>query len=336
MTTLTDLTTKLESALRCLGQQHNYLSLQEKLEQMDRQIEHGPVSKNIFEEYGRLSKCLEQYQAVVTNVQNSLEFAALANDSGEVKDQEDALQETEQQLEAVRTFLLEEKLDGKYDSCNALLTLQSTKNKGDCEQEMFALLLGAYGAFAKRKGLEVQVVDTGEWQPRIEIEGEHAYGLFRSEQGRHRGTRTFRGKDYHIYFTVDVEPIIEESPVNILPDDLRYEFLSSSGPGGQHANKTESGVRITHLPTGIQATVRLRSQYSSRKKAEKIIYSRVTQHLAGERQHSDLTCLPISRSYNFVQGRVKDYRTGQESTDVGSFFKGHIEKFILAFHEVDF
>jgi peptide chain release factor 2 len=273
-----------------------------------------------------------------------------------VEDEESAdAAELHSELEAVEAAYsrleLETLLSGEHDSANAILEINA--GAGGTEACDWAdMLLRMYLRWAERRGYRTQIVNTvpgdvaGSKNVTVLVEGRNAYGYLRNERGVHRLVRISpfdSNKRRHTSFAaVDVIPQIEDdTEVSIDPDDLRIDTYRSSGAGGQHVNKTDSAVRITHIPTGIVVSCQNeRSQHANRENAMKVLAARLCelerakseQRLAELR--GDLRAIEWGsqmRSYVFQPyTMVKDLRTNHETGDVARVMDGDIDDFMQA------
>ena len=262
------------------------------------------------------------------------------------------VEEIVQDLEkAVKKLELEIILNGKYDPNNAYLSVHPGAG-GTESQDWAQMLLRMYMRWAERKGFDVEIV---EYQPGEEagikdatilIKGEYAYGYLKHESGVHRLVRISpfdAARRRHTSFaSVNVIPEIEDDvDIEIKPEDLKIETFRASGHGGQHVNKTESAVRITHIPTGIVVTCQNeRSQHQNKQTALKILKARLyqlelekkrkeIQEIQGELK--DISWGNQIRSYVFhPYTLVKDHRTGVETSNVDAVMDGDIDIFIEA------
>ncbi|MDD6463353.1 MAG: peptide chain release factor-like protein, partial [Clostridiaceae bacterium] len=214
-----------------------------------------------------------------------------------------------------------------------------------------------YVRWAERKGYKVKVLD---FQPDDEgginsaailVEGDYAYGYLKGEKGVHRRGRISpfdsSGRRHTSCASVDVTPEIDDDiQVEIAPDDLRIDTFRSSGAGGQHINKTESAIRITHIPTGTVVECQdERSQHKNKDKAMKILRSRIleaerakqNEAIAGERKSQVGTGDRSERirTYNFPQGRVSDHRIGLTLYKIEAIMNGDLDELIDALITAD-
>lgn len=242
---------------------------------------------------------------------------------------------------------------GPYDKNNALLAIYSGAG-GTEAQDWAEMLLRMYLRFAERRGFKAKVLHIHEGQEAgiknatIEIQAPFAYGTFKGESGAHRLVRLspFNANNLrHTSFAlVEVLPEMEEvGKMKIKPEDLRLDTYRASGPGGQYVNKTESAVRLTHLPTGISVACQSeRSQGANKETAMKMLISRLYQlelkkqqkEIAGLRadiQTSEGTAEWGAQIRNYVlhpYKLVKDLRTGVESKQPDKVLDGALDEFV--------
>jgi len=262
---------------------------------------------------------------------------------------EPALVKLEKELAA---FELASMLDGAQDSANAFLKIQA--GTGGTEACDWAeMLFRIYTRWAERNGYGVELVDrddneeAGIRSATLRIVGENAYGYLNGESGVHRLVRISpfdsNARRQTSFAAVDVVPEIDDSIViEIKPEDLRRDTFRSGGPGGQHQNKTESGVRYTHLPTGIAAESRVeRSQHKNDANAMKQLRAKMykveeeKRKAEVERTYDEKGEVSFGRQIrNYTMQPytlVKDTRTGQESGQIQAVLDGEIDDFIQAY-----
>jgi len=250
-------------------------------------------------------------------------------------------------------------LSGKYDKHSAILNCYSGAGGRDAE-DWVSLLLRMYQRYSLRKNFQVRILyqrfgegggpegRIGLKEVSVEIKGKLGYGILKKESGVHRLVRIspFSAKSLrHTSFAkVEVLPKIEkeeESEIEIRPEDLKIETFRASGPGGQYVNRRESAVRITHLPTGIQAASQVeRLQGLNRKVALQILTAKLLQirEKEKEKELEKIKGKKVSaefgsqiRSYIFHPYQlVKDHRTEVETSDIGGVLDGGLDKFIEA------
>lgn len=244
-------------------------------------------------------------------------------------------------------------LSGEYDQTSAILTVHSGSG-GDDAQDWAQMLLRMYLRWGEAEGLKMDLAEVSHGEHGIHsatifVSGDNAYGLLRSERGVHRLVRISpfdSAKRRHTSFAkVDVVPELEQAKdVEIRPEDLKVDTYRSSGAGGQHVNKTESAVRLTHLPTGVVAACQNeRSQHANRDQAMRMLKAKLYEmQVQQKREHlSELRGENTEAAWgyqirNYVQhpySIVKDRRTGTEDSQVQAVLDGKINRFITTFLE---
>jgi peptide chain release factor 2 len=220
-------------------------------------------------------------------------------------------------------------------------------------QDWAQMLYRMYTRWAERNGFKYKVLDylegeeAGIKSATIAIEGENAYGYLKSEHGIHRLVRISpfdaSGRRHTSFAAVEVTPeITDDEEIKIKPEDLKIDTYRSSGAGGQHVNKTESAVRITHIPTGIVVSCQMeRSQHQNREVAMNMLRSKLAE--IKEREHlekiEDIKGVQMKiewgsqiRSYVFMPYTlVKDHRTNYETGYINAVMDGEIDDFIYAY-----
>ncbi len=295
---------------------------------------------------------LEKFQKLV----NNLEDLKTLNELGIEMQDESVIPEISEGLKKLRKdfeqLRLETLLTGPYDRNNAMLTLHAGAG-GTEAQDWVEMLLRMYTRWAESKGYTVKVLDildgeeAGIKSVTLHVIGENAYGYLKSEKGVHRLVRISpfdaSGRRHTSFASLEVLPELDESiEVVINPDDLKIDTFRSSGAGGQHVNKTDSAVRITHIPTGLVVTCQSeRSQHQNRETAMKILKSKLMELKEREQKEKieDLKGVQLDiawgsqiRSYVFCPYTlVKDHRTNYEETNVNAVMDGEIDGFINAY-----
>lgn len=251
-----------------------------------------------------------------------------------------------------RTLELGLVLKGPYDHEDAIISLHAGAG-GTEAQDWVSMLVRMYLRWAERHGLKSAVMDqlpgeeAGLKSIAISIRGPHAFGFLRPERGVHRLIRMSpfdsSGRRHTSFASVEVMPDLQnETDIEIRAEDLRVDTYRSSGAGGQHVNKTESAVRLTHLPTGLVAACQSeRSQYSNRETAMRMLRAKLAElkereweeHLAKVRgDQSDIGWGSQIRTYVFQPySGVRDHRTRFEMGNVQAVMDGEIDGFIEAY-----
>ena len=268
----------------------------------------------------------------------------------------DIVGEIEQSLTSVRADIehleLGMLLSGEYDTNNAILTLHAGAG-GTEAQDWTSMLLRMFGRFAERSGFNVDVLDyqpgdeAGVKSVTLGINWHNAYGYMKSEKGVHRLVRISpfdsNARRHTSFAAVDVMPEIDDTvEINISPADLKVDTYRASGAGGQHINKTDSAVRMTHIPTGIIVQCQnQRSQIQNRERCMQLLRAKLFEYekqkqaelksdIAGEYQAIEWGSQ--IRSYVFhPYNMVKDHRTGAETGNVQAVMDGDLELFVEAY-----
>ncbi len=309
--------------------------------------------QKLTQRLARLKVDLDRYDALVRRVDDARameELLAHEADAEMERELADALEGLGQELEVIELAAL---LSGRYDADDAVATINAGAG-GTESQDWAEMLLRMYARWAERRrfGLELDEIHPGEEagikSATFVVHGTNAYGLLSAERGVHRLVRISpfdAQKRRHTSFaSLDVIPLLDESDeeeIEIDPKDLRIDVYRSTGPGGQSVNTTDSAVRITHLPTGIQAACQNeRSQLQNRAVAMRILKARLAElertkreeeleNIRGERKAVDFGSQ--IRSYVLAPYQmVKDHRTDLEVGDPNRVLDGDIDRFIEA------
>ena len=267
-------------------------------------------------------------------------------DESAVDDVKQMLKDIERDVEKL---FLESLMKGKYDANDAILTLHAGAG-GTEAQDWADMLYRMYRRYAERAGYAVSEIDyqagdeAGIKSVIFKLSGNNAYGFLKAEKGVHRLVRISpfdANKRRHTSFaSLEVMPELEtDDEIKINPEDLKIDTCRSSGAGGQHVNKTESAVRITHIPTGIVTWCQSeRSQVQNKETAMRMLYSKLAELKEREQMEEALSIKgeikkiewgSQIRSYVFCPYTlVKDHRTGYENSNVNAVMDGDIEGFI--------
>ena len=296
---------------------------------------------NAYSSLLSLSQNLEKCEQDVKNEQDQEMKALFENEIVELKEK------IEKQIEEIRILLLPK---DENDESNAILEIRSAA--GGEESALFGLeLLRMYTHFADKNRWKTEILDINETELggikecTVLFRGKGAYSKLKYESGVHRVQRVpeteSQGRVHTSTATVAVLPEIEDIDFEILDSDLKIDTYRSGGAGGQHVNKTESAIRITHLPTGIVVTCQdERSQLKNKEKAMNILKSKLYDYYREQRdsEYEQNRKSQVGRgnrnerirTYNYPQGRVTDHRTNLSSYDLEGVLNGNIEEFIDA------
>jgi peptide chain release factor 2 len=295
---------------------------------------------------------IRTWRALEGKVNDLAELVTLSLQEKDVSLEQEIASELDQvssQLDKLDFQLL---LSGEYDRRDAILAIHAGAG-GTESQDWAEMLFRMYIRWAERRGYGAELLDTspgeeaGIKSAMLEISGDYAYGYLKSEHGVHRLVRLSPFDADHARHTsfvlVEVLPEVgEATEVHISPDELKVETFRSSGPGGQHMQKTSSAVRITHLPTGLVASCQSqRSQYQNKEVALKVLQARLLDmertKEAAERarlkgEHQNAAWGNQIRSYVLHPYRmVKDHRTGAETGNTTAVLDGDLDKFMEAY-----
>ncbi len=243
-------------------------------------------------------------------------------------------------------------LGGRYDPRGAILAIHAGAG-GTESQDWAQMLLRMYLRWSEKRGYKADVIDVSPGEEAgvksvlVEVDGDYAYGYLRGERGVHRLVRISPFDASHSRHTsfalVEVMPMVESAvDVTINPEDLRVDTFRSSGPGGQHMQKTSSAVRVTHLPTGIVVTCQNeRSQLRNKEVALRVLRSRLLELELQKKAEDDMRLKGAHvtaewgnqiRSYVLHPYKlVKDHRTGHETSDTSGVLDGDLDELLKAY-----
>jgi peptide chain release factor 2 len=298
----------------------------------------------------RLNRTVQPWRELEKKLADAAELISLAEEDPSLQAGiEKELEEFKAQIDDLEFKL---SLSGEYDARNAILAIHAGAG-GTESQDWAEMLMRMYLRWAERRGFEAEVLDTspgdeaGIKSAVIAVGGDYAFGYLKSEHGVHRLVRLSPFDADHARHTsfalVEIMPEAESDvELHIAPDDIKVETFRSSGPGGQHMQKTSSAVRLTHLPTGITVTCQSeRSQHMNKDFAFKILRARLLEREMEKREEEKarLKGKRIEagwgnqiRSYVLHPYRmVKDHRTDYETSNTEAVLDGELDGFIDAY-----
>ena len=309
-------------------------------------------AREISQEATQLKNAVESYKQLVSDIEDAnvmLEMAIEEDDrslEGEIKDY---VQQIEETVEKQEVLLL---LSGEYDANNAILTFHAGAG-GTEAQDWCSMLIRMYLRWAEKAGFSIELMDeqpgdeAGTKSATFLIKGENAFGYLKSEKGVHRLVRISpfdaAARRHTSFAAVDVMPEIDDTvEINIDMKDVQVDTYRASGAGGQHINKTDSAVRMTHRPTGIVVQCQTqRSQMQNREQALRLLRAKLfeleLEKQAELKEQIGGTYQAIEwgsqiRSYVFhPYNLVKDHRTGVETGNVQSVMDGNLDQFMEGF-----
>ena len=341
---------------RPLGGIFDYDAKRERLDEVVRELEDPDVWNNperaqeLGRERARLEEVVEGLDQLDTRLKDAaelLEMAVEESDEDTLNEIVSDLDELEQQLGQLE---FQRMFSGEMDNHNAFLDIQAGSG-GTEAQDWANMLLRMYLRWGEKHGFRTEIVELSEGEvagiksATVKFTGPYAYGWLRTETGVHRLVRKSpfdSGNRRHTSFaSVFVYPEVDETiEVDINPADLRIDTYRASGAGGQHVNRTDSAVRITHIPTGIVVQCQSeRSQHQNKDHAMKQLraklYEMELQKQLAEKQAQEESKADIGwgsqiRSYVLDQSRVKDLRTSVETSNTQAVLDGDIDMFIEA------
>lgn len=344
------------SAQGCLGGIFDYDTRAERLEEVNRELEDSGVwndpekAQALGKEKSQLETIVDTIQDLETGCEGAVELLELAEMDGD----EEMVSEVE--IECDRLGSLIDKLEfqrmfsGELDANNCYLEIQSGSG-GTEAQDWANMILRMYLRWADSHGFKAEIVEitdgdvAGIKGATVHIQGDYAYGWLRTETGVHRLVRKSpfdsSNRRHTSFASVFISPEIDDSfEIEINPADLRIDVYRASGAGGQHVNRTESAVRITHLPTNtVTQCQNGRSQHQNKAEAMKQLraklyelemHSRNAEKQALEDSKSDIGWGSQIRSYVLDSGRIKDLRTSVETGNTNAVLDGELDPFIEA------
>ena len=307
-------------------------------------------AQKILKKSKQIQTKLESYNTASSKLEDLEVLFELATEDENLE--EELIKEIDDVQADIKQLSLQVLLSGEYDANNAILSVHSGTGGLDA-QDWTQMLLRMYTRFAQNMGFKIYYIDiqqdpeAGIKSATLHIEGDNAYGYLKCEKGVHRLVRISpfdsSGKRHTSFASVDVLPELDDSiKIDINPKDLKIDTYRSSGAGGQHVNKTESAIRITHIPTGVVVQCQNeRSQFSNKDTAMKMLMAKLIE--LKELEHKDkiediqgkyslIAWGSQIRSYVFQPyTMVKDHRTNFEIGNITSVMDGDIMPFINAY-----
>ena len=351
-----DLTSKLSG----VGESLNIPKLEQELAALNAE-QHKSDFWNDVKNAQRVSQRAKNIEDKISLYNRLSKSLADVTDLLDLCDGDDAmLAETASELARITTDVnalhISTLLSGKYDASNAILTLHAGAG-GTEAQDWVQMLYRMYTRYCERRGYKLEVLDfldgeeAGIKSVTFQVNGANAYGYLKAEKGVHRLVRISpfdSAKRRHTSFaSLEVMPELPADNDIVIDDkDLKIDTYRSSGAGGQHVNKTESAIRITHLPTGIVVNCQdERSQIKNREKAMNILKSKLYDHFQtqADAEYAAARKSQVGtgdrseriRTYNFPQGRVTDHRIGLTLYSIENFMNGDIGEMVEALRIAD-
>ena len=346
----------LKSTLKEAGYSLDIDTARKDLSEIERELEKEEVYTNLQKstEYSKKAQAIrnkievfDRAEKAIADAEEMIVLAEEENDDSFMGEVELELKEAEEDIEKIRLQAL---LRGKYDSSSAIMTLHA--GAGGTEAcDWTEMLYRMYILYAEKHGYKITELDrlegdsAGIKSVSFKVDGVNAYGYLKAEKGVHRLVRISpfdsNARRQTSFSSVEVMPEIEDAgEIEIRPEEIKVDTFRSSGAGGQHVNKTESAIRITHLPTGIiVACQNERSQIQNREQAMKMLMSKLVEKREAEKMaeaqeiKGDIKKIEWGsqiRSYVFCPYTlVKDHRTGAENSNVSAVMDGDIDLFII-------
>jgi len=308
-------------------------------------------SAKVNQRIRQITDKIDHYQSLMDRINDMEALIDLINEENDVSMVREILTDMETLTKDVEMLRLETLFRGEYDHNNAILSLHAGAG-GTEAQDWNSMLHRMYTRYCERKGFAVKMIDllpgdeAGTKSATFEVAGENAYGFLRSEKGVHRLVRISpfdsSARRHTSFASLDVSPIIEDDAFVLNMEEVRIDTYRASGAGGQHVNRTDSAVRMTHMPTGIVVQCQNeRSQMQNREVCIRMLKSRLVELREREKEEkmSDIKgeMKKIEwgsqiRSYVFQPyTMVKDHRTGFELGSIDAVMDGDLDGFITAY-----
>ncbi|CAL4324038.1 peptide chain release factor 2 [Buchnera aphidicola] len=345
----------LDKRTKILEKILKYNTIKERVTELDCELTNPDIWNNsqrikkINQESFRLKKTINSIKEIKKNIKEIIHFLHLTitkSNKNVLYDIKKKLQITEKKINVLEFYRMFSK---KHDHLNCYIDLQAGSG-GTEAQDWAKILLRMYLKWSNEKGFKTNIIEESEGDiagiksATVKVSGEYAFGWLRTENGIHRLVRkspfNANNRRHTSFCSAFIYPDLDHTIcVNINTLDLRIDVYRASGAGGQHVNRTESAVRITHLPTGIITQCQNdRSQHKNKEQAIKQMQAKLYQleiqkkkiekkELNGNK--SDISWGQQIRSYILDDSRIKDIRTGIETRDVQSVLNGKLDQFII-------
>ncbi|NFV22346.1 peptide chain release factor 2 [Clostridium sporogenes] len=353
---------ELKNTIKEIGESLDIEKLKNSISELQNKMQNPNFGNDIKEaqkitsEEKYLKDKLSKYNHLKNTIEDIIGLSQMLSEEDDDMGKE-ILSEYKNIKEEIDRFKIETLLSGEYDRNNAIMTLHSGVGGTDA-QDWTDMLFRMYTRWAEKEGFTVKIMDLLEAEDAgiksvtLKITGEFVYGYLKGEKGIHRLVRispfNANGKRQTSFASIEVLPeLTDDQEIEIKSEDLKIDTYRAGGAGGQHVNKTESAVRITHIPTGIIVQCQNeRSQHTNKETAMKVLKSRLVE--LKERSHKekiedltgelkDMGWGSQIRSYVFhPYNLVKDHRTGAETSNVDAVMNGDINIFIIEYLKGNF
>ncbi|NFG49945.1 peptide chain release factor 2 [Clostridium sporogenes] len=352
----------LKNTIKEIGESLDIEKLKNSISELQNKMQNPNFGDDIKEaqkitsEEKYLKDKLIKYNDLKSTIEDIISLCEMLSDDDDDMGKE-ILSEYKNIKEEIDRFKIETLLSGEYDRNNVIMTLHSGVGGTDA-QDWTDMLFRMYTRWAEKEGFTIKIMDLLEAEDAgiksvtLKITGEFVYGYLKSEKGIHRLVRispfNANGKRQTSFASIEVLPeLTHDQEIEIRSEDLKIDTYRAGGAGGQHVNKTESAVRITHIPTGIIVQCQNeRSQHTNKETAMKVLKSKLVE--LKERSHKekiedltgelkDMGWGSQIRSYVFhPYNLVKDHRTGAETSNVDAVMNGDINIFITEYLKGNF
>ena len=313
-------------------------------------------SQKVLQRISQLKNKVANYTSLETAFDDTMTLIELADEEEDLSMFDECREGVTKFEDELEKQTLSTLLNGEYDAKNALLTFHAGAG-GTEAQDWTQMLVRMYQHWGEKHDFKVSMLDfldgdeAGLKSAVLLVEGENAYGYLKGEMGVHRLVRVSpfdsSGRRHTSFASLEVMPEIDDNiEVEINPDDLKVDTYRASGAGGQHINKTDSAIRITHLPTGMVVECQdERSQFKNKDKALRVLRARLFEQEKTARDAAYAADRKAQvgtgdrseriRTYNFPQGRVTDHRIGLTLYRIDSILDGDLSEIVDALHAAD-